>query len=698
MHVALLFPPATDPRSPHLALPSLAAALRAAGVRTTVRDLDLEGFCDLMQPARVADAVHACERQLARHNEARQYARVHRALTHADYVMRTIADAPDRLRRAETFYDPHELYTARECLQRALEIVSTAAGSIDYGIGPARYDVDGCDPSSLPDLARITSDRDANLFAQLWDEQLLPALDRDPPDLVGVSILNFQQILPGLTLARLLKARGHFVVIGGTVYSKFVPQLLRHPEFFELFCDGVVVYEGETALLALLEQLAGARDFRSVPNFVHVDRSGLPILARTHAENVDALPTPDFDGLPLDEYLAPVPVLPILTGKGCYFNRCKFCDIPFINKVAGKAYRVRAPERVAADVARLYERHGARHFEITDEALAPRLLLQLADALANHSGINPRFVGYARLEAGFTPEVCHRIYDAGFRKLFFGLESGAQVLLDRMDKGIRIDDAQRVLRNCADASLAFHLFSIVGFPEETEETARATLQFFLDNVAAIDHARNSFDVHPFTLDLRTAYVDDANRYGVSIDHADLDRRTFPIRVYRWQNGRGLTEGRVHELLVEFTAILRAAMPAHRQYPALLWPGFEEYALLYGDHYERRPFAFRFNLPADEDPLAFRLVWADSVQMQEHHSYFTVRCLTGETVVDQTAVLLLAQPRAPMRVSALLEALLTPFDVPDDLRATLRMSLRTTIDRLLGTGALELKPTESAGAA
>ena len=47
MHVALLFPTGTDPRSPYLALPSLAAALRDAGIRVKLHDLDIGGihFC-----------------------------------------------------------------------------------------------------------------------------------------------------------------------------------------------------------------------------------------------------------------------------------------------------------------------------------------------------------------------------------------------------------------------------------------------------------------------------------------------------------------------------------------------------------------------------------------------------------------------------------------------------------------------------
>src|SRR5947207_354549 len=62
-HAALLLAPGTDPRSPHLALPSLAAYLRNAGIRTTMRDVDLEAFYAVVQPSRVAAAVDACERR-----------------------------------------------------------------------------------------------------------------------------------------------------------------------------------------------------------------------------------------------------------------------------------------------------------------------------------------------------------------------------------------------------------------------------------------------------------------------------------------------------------------------------------------------------------------------------------------------------------------------------------------------------------
>ncbi len=227
MHVALLFPPVTDPRSPHLGLPSLAAVLRGAGARVTMRDLDLECLLSVLTPARVQESVRACERRLRRAATGPERDRLRAALAHAGFVAEHASGAPAALRDAATFYDPHEFHAARECIVKAQELAAAASGAVRYGIGPVRYEVDGFSASRLNDLIAVTADPRHDLFDRHLREALLPDLDRDRPDLVGVSILNHQQIIPGLTLARALKERGHTVVIGGTLYSKFVPQLLQ---------------------------------------------------------------------------------------------------------------------------------------------------------------------------------------------------------------------------------------------------------------------------------------------------------------------------------------------------------------------------------------------------------------------------------------------------------------------------------------
>src|SRR5262249_36653655 len=243
MNVSLLFPPATDPRNPHLSLASLAAVLRRAGVRTTVRDLDLEALLFLIEPARVAAAAQTCRQRLGPNAKGTDDPAPWRLREHGRYLVDHIGEAPGILRHPEAFFQPHRFHAARACIAGALELVSAANGLARYNIAPVSYEVAGIDPTRLRDLAAAAAQPRANLFDEFYRERVLPDLERDRPDLVGVSILNHQQLIPGLLLSRELRSRGHFVVIGGTVFSKFTDALLRSARFFELFCDGVIVYE-----------------------------------------------------------------------------------------------------------------------------------------------------------------------------------------------------------------------------------------------------------------------------------------------------------------------------------------------------------------------------------------------------------------------------------------------------------------------
>jgi len=705
MRVALLFPPATDPRGPHLSLPSLAAHLRAHDIEVDLYDLDLDCLEWVLERRQLTRFVDEYERHIEQATLAEQDAAANE-LGLAAWVIDHVPDALATLRDLDGFLDPDRHHQARRTIDAALRIASgSTGGRVRYAINGAAYDVDGVDPSRLTDLITITADPAADLFRAHTQTVVLPALRDRRADLVGISILNRQQVIPGLYLARQLKEAGHTVVLGGTVYAKFHEALCNRPRFFTTFCDALVPYEGETALLALAQAIGrgvSINDLGALPNVLSLDRDGRVVAGPTLVEHVRDLPTPDFTGMPLDRYLNPVPVLPILTGKGCYFNRCKFCDIPYINTISTKPYRVRDAEQIAADVATLHARHGARHFEITDETLSPKLLVRLADALEAYPDIHPRFVGYARLEPGFTPEVCRRIHEMGMRKLFFGLESGNQAMLDHMDKGIRLEDARTALRNCVDAGIAVHVFSIVGFPEESEDQARDTLAFLLDERDTLDHPMNTFDVHPFGLDLRTAYGDDPERFGVQVDRSQLDDLDFPITLRGWTNTRGIDAELTAKLIAEFADELRAAYHGWRAYPEQQWAGFEEYAAVYGDHYGDtaggRPFPYRMALPAAESDETFSLRWADHVQVgridDDPDGRVIVRTLGADLVLPEWFVHLVSGA-PPASTRADFERHVRDALGPDGEGLTATVS--SWVDQIVTTRALWIRFAEPVGA-
>jgi anaerobic magnesium-protoporphyrin IX monomethyl ester cyclase len=638
MQVTLIFPPATDPRAPHLALPYLAAVLRRAGISTRLVDADIGGLLALLRPDTIASNVKKLKLRPPADMDA---AALSRLLRRGDALVENMPRALATLRDPKDFYDAHLFRAARDQLLDGIRLACLAAlRPIHYSLCPIRYDVDGTDEQSLHDLIAVTTDRHSNLFHDYWEAELLCSIEADHPDLVGISIVNRQQLLPGLALARRLRERGLFVVLGGTVFTKFVGKLMQLPAFFEHFADGVVVYEGEAAILELVAQLESGRDFSRVPNYLYV-REGRVHVGKSHVEDVDQLPTPDFAGLPLQDYLTPEPVLPILVGKGCYFNECKFCDIPFINHVSKKPYRVRSPDKIAQDILSLNERFGCRHFEITDEALPPRLLEKLADELEPYADRRLSFTGYARLEPGFTAALCAKLAGMGMRKLFFGLESGDQTTLDHMKKGIRLEHVRPVLEHCRDAGILFHIFSIVGFPEETEASARNTLRFFENNADVIDHPGNSFDIHPFGLELRTEYFANADRLGLNIPAEALNKE-FVIGIRSgWSSARGLSQSDVVRLVNDYNGVLRHIYSRFHNSDLHLWPGFEEYAVLYADHYADRDFPFRTALPEEGDISQFTLAWCPDALIESSGATVRISSPSKMATVSERAYRMLA---------------------------------------------------------
>ncbi|HBH80586.1 MAG TPA: B12-binding domain-containing radical SAM protein, partial [Nitrospira sp.] len=136
------------------------------------------------------------------------------------------------------------------------------------------------------------------------------------------------QLLAGLTFAKLIKESfpGIHVVVGGNIITRLQEDLVHHERFFTEVFDSAILYEGEHALLWLIEALNGQRLLASVPNLIYRDAAGLHRNPEVYTEKTQSLPLPDFDGMPLDRYFVPELIIPYLATRGCYWGRCTFCD------------------------------------------------------------------------------------------------------------------------------------------------------------------------------------------------------------------------------------------------------------------------------------------------------------------------------------------------------------------------------------
>jgi anaerobic magnesium-protoporphyrin IX monomethyl ester cyclase len=516
--ISLLFPPSWHPSQPYLSLPSLTGFLNQAGVNNVIqRDLNIEAL-DTMLTAkygqdiyvRLLDKIKQLEKWQSGEtgpNSKEHYTRVVESLDRFPYLIDQIELAKETL-RSEEFYDMERYRDSLFLIDKWLELVS----SIYF---PTRMTVVDNQFSSYSiysskDLVGAINDEEQNPYLELFRSQFLPSILADQPDLIGVSITATSQIIPGLTLCRLIKQANPDIhlTIGGSIFTRLVDNLRRCPSLFDL-TDDFIVFEGETALLELVNQLGGKRDMSKVPNLIYRQNGKITVNQPFYSENINELPAPNYDGFPLGRYLAPYTVLPVQFSRGCYYKDCAFCALTLDHQ----NFRQKDPGKTADDLQMLSEKYQTPYFFFTDEcfALSPtkRLCQQLVDRQ-----LNLQWTCEMRFEKNLSRDLLTQMRDAGCLKIVFGLESFNQRIMDFMKKGIKQDSVRRITEDCLDLGIAIHCYIIVGFPTEVEEEALETMNFIVDNERL--HSSYGFSCQPclFDLEKEAPIMSDPGSYGI----------------------------------------------------------------------------------------------------------------------------------------------------------------------------------------
>ncbi len=311
------------------------------------------------------------------------------------------------------------------------------------------------------------------------------------PDLLGVSVLTERNLTWGLGLLRAARERLDLrTALGGAMTSH-----LQADELLAAFpwLDIVFVGEAENALAAYVDVLAGTRDLEQVPGIVHRRPDGLAHDAVCRhppgpAPELDAQTRSDFTGLPVRDYLAPRPVLPIAMGRGCYWGKCTFCSHtrPYAEGVRD---------------------HDIRAFLFVDEAISPRQLRQMSAAIAELDADLLWGAEGIRVERRFDVALLRRARESGLRWLYAGVESSTQRLLDRMDKGIDADAIEPFIAACAEAGIVPQLSFIIGIPGTTGADLEREAAFM---------RRHPVDGSPFALLLGAPLQVRAAHFGVRV--------------------------------------------------------------------------------------------------------------------------------------------------------------------------------------
>jgi len=281
------------------------------------------------------------------------------------------------------------------------------------------------------------------------------------PGFVGISFVTplFGEMKK---VAKLIKnINSQIIVVGGGPHCSSYPERTLE----ESDIDVVVVGEGDF----IIKDIVNGKSFEK----------GKLYVKPKSIENLDELPFPAYHLYDLNKYKVSksiarkMPAAWMETSRGCVYN-CIYCN----KNIFGRCFRTKSAERVVGEMIRLKEM-GVKEVHFTDDAfttdigrakaicdLLIKRKVNLDFALIN--GIRVNQVDY---------EVLEKMRNAGCYKVFFGIESGNQQILNNIRKGITLKQVVQAVHWAKEAGIEVWGSFMIGLPGETKETMRDTIEF-----------------------------------------------------------------------------------------------------------------------------------------------------------------------------------------------------------------------------
>jgi anaerobic magnesium-protoporphyrin IX monomethyl ester cyclase len=291
------------------------------------------------------------------------------------------------------------------------------------------------------------------------------------PQLVGATCVTLNYPIARRMLKVCKDFDAHiFTVIGGPhVTFALEETLLRSP-----WIDAIVIGEGERTLVELARAVTGNKDVRHVPGIAIADGSTVVKTSRRPLiDNLDELPLPARELLPMARYRALGSPCTVITSRGCPYS-CIFCSG---HRMFGPRVRFRSPGPVVDEIEKLQRDFGLAKVNIVDDTFT--LNHNHARAVCEEMlrrNLKLKWSVFARVDR-ISEDLARLMNRAGCEWLLFGVESADEQILKTIKKGFTTDEVRRGVKIAAEAGINVFNSFILGLPGESRDTAHKSLAF-----------------------------------------------------------------------------------------------------------------------------------------------------------------------------------------------------------------------------
>jgi radical SAM superfamily enzyme YgiQ (UPF0313 family) len=287
------------------------------------------------------------------------------------------------------------------------------------------------------------------------------------PDVIGITTMTSKYPMV-VRIAETAKSinRDIKVVIGGHHSTIFGAKLLQNNNI-----DFAVIGEGEMTFLELVNRLCEPTPRFSSINGLIYKEDGRVVTnnPRELLKNLDVLPIANRDLMINEGYVSENN---IMVSRGCPFN-CSYCGAQVIWK---RNVRRRSVQNIIREIEYLFQRGTSRNINFWDDTFTGdrRYVAELMTALQKFKGLT--FSCITRLDV-IDLEILQQLKSSGCNVILFGIESGNNSILQKMNKKMTCEFIQQRIALINSVGIPWMGFFIMGYPGETKEQMLETLAF-----------------------------------------------------------------------------------------------------------------------------------------------------------------------------------------------------------------------------
>jgi anaerobic magnesium-protoporphyrin IX monomethyl ester cyclase len=244
----------------------------------------------------------------------------------------------------------------------------------------------------------------------------------------------------------------------------------------ERFKNLDVIIRGESELV--VKEILAKDDFFQIKGITFRDANGQIHRNedRDFLENLDLLPLPARHLISNQSYVRPdtgEPMAVIETSRGCPGN-CIFC---LVSKVAGKRIRGRSQQVIAGEIEDCITKYKINSFHFKSDSFTwnKSFVIGLCKEILSRN-LKIQWLCNSRVDM-LDSEILSWMKKAGCWAIGLGVESGNQDILDKIGKGIKLEQSERAIRLCREFRIKSYAYFMFGFPWDTEKTIYDTINF-----------------------------------------------------------------------------------------------------------------------------------------------------------------------------------------------------------------------------